>query len=71
MKKLGFRWAWSPPYSPEYNPIELVFSKVKNKFKRLRSQKVVGVRQDSHEALIEMAVKAVRKQDIVNCIKHV
>ena len=37
MRELGFRWAWSPPYSPEYNPIELVFSKVKNKFKRLRA----------------------------------
>ena len=29
MRRLGFRWIWNVPYSPQYNPIELVFSKVK------------------------------------------
>ena len=67
MKEMGYRWAWSVPYSPEYNPIELVFSKLKQKFKALRAQKLVGLRQESHEALIWLAVKAVRKQDIQNC----
>ena len=71
MREMGYRWAWNVPYSPEYNPIELVFSKVKDKFRRLRAQKLVGLRQESHEALVEMAWKSVRKQDVVNCIKHV
>ena len=29
MAKLGFRCIFNVPYSPEYNPIEFVFSKVK------------------------------------------
>ena len=71
MRELGFRWAWSPPYSPEYNPIEMVFSKLKASFKRLRAQKLVGNRQESHETLVRLAVQELRKQDIVNCINHV
>ena len=34
-------------------------------------QAVIGLTQESHEALIEKAVKAIRKQDVVNCVKHV
>ena len=26
MREHGFRWIFNVPYSPEYNPIELVFS---------------------------------------------
>jgi len=37
MTKLGFRFIWNVPYSPEYNPIEFVFSKVKQKFRTLRA----------------------------------
>ena len=29
MTKLGFRYIFNVPYSPEFNPIEFVFSKVK------------------------------------------
>ena len=29
MRRLGFRCIFNVPYSPEYNPIEFVFSKVK------------------------------------------
>ena len=71
MKQLGFRWIWNCTYSPQYNPIELVFSKVKNAFKNLRAQKLIGNRQESHEAMVAMAMRSVRKQDIVNCIRHV
>ena len=35
MRELGFRWIFNVPYSPQYNPIEMVFSKVKQRFKRL------------------------------------
>ena len=49
----------------------MVFSKIKQVFKGLRAQKLVGLRQESHEALVAFAVKAVRKKDIQNCIRHV
>ena len=70
-RELGFRWCFNRSYSPEYNPIELVFSKVKREFKKLRARKLVGNIQDTHEALVTRAVRSVRKQDIVNCVNHV
>ena len=71
MKELGFRYIFCPAYSPQYNPIELVFAKIKQRFKALRAMKLVGLLQDDHEALVHKAVKSVRKKDIVNCIDHV
>ena len=57
MRELEFRWIFNVPYSPEYNPIELTFSMLKRNFKALRAQKLLGVRQESHEALVHLAVK--------------
>ena len=71
MRQLGFRWAYNVPYSPEYNPIEFVFSIFKANFRALRAQKLVGLIQTSHEAMVEQAVRAIKKKDIVNCINHV
>ena len=58
-------------YSPEYNPIELVFSKIKQRFKTLRAQKLTGLIQDDHQSLVAKAIKSIRKQDIRNSIDHV
>ena len=52
MARLGFRWMFNVPYSPEFNPIEFVFSKVKQKFCTLRARKLAGVIHDSHESII-------------------
>ena len=71
MRELGFKYVFNVPYSPDYNPIEFVFAKVKHEFRTLRAQKLTGVIQDSHEALIAKAVKSVRKQDVVNSVNHV
>ena len=69
--RLGFRCIFNVPYSPEYNPIEFVFSKVKQKFRTLRARKLAGVIQDGHEAMVRQAVESVRKKDVVNCVNHV
>ena len=61
MKELGYRWIFNVSYSPEWNPIELVFSKIKLEFKKLRMRKLTGLIQDDHEAMIKKAVQAVRK----------
>ena len=68
---MGFRFIYNVPYSPEYNPIEFVFSKVKQRFRVLRARKLAGITQDSHRAMVRQAVLSVRKQDIINCVKHV
>ena len=57
MRELEFRWVFNVPYSPEYNPIELTFSMLKKNFKALRAQKLLGLRQESHEALVALALK--------------
>ena len=69
--QLGFRCIFNVPYSPEYNPIEFVFSKVKQKFRTLRARKIAGLSHDSHEVLVRQAVESVRKVDVVNCVNHV
>ena len=52
MKRLKFRHIFNVPYSPEYNPIELVFSPFKAKFKALRARKLMGLTNESHEQLV-------------------
>ena len=71
MRELGFRWIKNVSYSPQWNPIELVFSKLKHEFKKLRMRKLLGLAQETHEAMIKKAIKAIKKKDVVNCIKHV
>jgi len=71
MARLGFRCIFNVPYSPEYNPIEFVFSKVKQKCRSLWARKLAGVIQDGHRAMITQAIECARKKDIVNCVNHV
>ena len=61
MAKHGFRCIFNVPYSPEYNPIEFVFSKVKQKFRCLRAQMMTGVLQSSFEAIIDRAIRSLKK----------
>ena len=42
MRQLGFRYIYNVAYSPDYNPIESVFSKIKRAFRALRAQKLTG-----------------------------
>ena len=71
MQELHFRWIFNVAYAPDYNPIEFLFSKVKQKFRCLRAQMITGVLHSTFEAIIDRAVKTVRKQDIVNSVDHV
>jgi transposase len=41
MKELGIPAIFNLPYRPEHNPIENVFSLVKNKYKRMKLQSVI------------------------------
>ena len=70
MKRLGFRFIFNVPYSPQYNPIELVFSQFKAKFKALRARKLMGLTNESHQDLVKRAVNGLKKKHIVKCIEH-
>ena len=56
MRERGFRWVYNVPYSPDYNPIEMVFAQIKAYFKALRAKKFMGLIQDSHEAVVAKSV---------------
>ena len=71
MARLGFRCIYNVPYSPDYNPIEFVFSMVKRNFRALRAKKITGLIQDCHTSLVAQSVKMIKKKDIVACVNHV
>ena len=56
MRERGFRWIYNVPYSPDYNPIEFVFSEVKSNFKVLRAKKLMGLINLSHEDMVKKSV---------------
>jgi transposase len=41
MAKLGFSPIFNTAYSPEHNPIEMIFSKVKHHFKTIKTNAIV------------------------------
>ena len=71
MRRLGLRYIYNVPYSPDYNPIEMVFSQIKQKFRSLRTQKLTGQTNASHEDLIRQAVESVKKKNVQKCVNHV
>ena len=52
MRKLGIKYIFNIAYSPDYNPIESVFSKIKHKYRCLRAQRFVGLNHDNYETII-------------------
>jgi len=54
-----------PPYSPDFNPIELVFSKLKTRLRRLAART-----QETLEDAIADALSTVTAQDVRNCFRH-
>ena len=71
MRRLGLRYIYNVPYAPDYNPIEMVFSQIKQKFRSLRTQKLTGQTNASHEDLIRQAVESVKKKNVQKCVNHV
>ena len=62
----GYDVLYSPPYSPEFNPIENLFFKIKNMY---RSLLVMG--KHSVEECIHTAIQTISFHDIVNTFHHV
>ena len=68
MDEKGFNPLFVPPYSPEYNPIELVFGIIKNAFYRLRySESFLELRTAVQTCVDAKAIDAT----IRNCFRHV
>ena len=62
----GFKVVYTPPYSPEYNAIELVFGKIKSSFYKCRKDTMFDIRQN-----VKHLTNDVSKETICNCFSHV
>ena len=56
MDTLGFKYVFAPPYSPDYNPIEFVFSMLKSKYRKLRIHNLVNGGQMTVERMINSSI---------------
>jgi DDE superfamily endonuclease len=61
----GFVYRYLPPYSPDLNPIEPIWAKVKAELRRL----IARTAEALHEAL-GPALDAVTAQDAAGCFRH-
>ena len=70
-KELNILPLFSPIYSPEYNPIEMMFSKLKNIVKRMRLKDMLEQRKRTFDQLIDKAVMEIEIDDVDNYIAYV
>lgn len=56
---------WLPPYSPDFSPIELMWSKVKTYLKAVKART-----QDELEEAITAALKTITATDCLNWFRH-
>jgi transposase len=61
----GARVLWLPPYSPDFLPIELMWSKVKNYLRRVKART-----QEELEKAIVAALETVTVSDCLNWFQH-
>lgn len=64
-KQCGARVIWLPPYSPDFSPIELMWSKVKNYLRRVKART-----QEELEKAIAAALETITASDCLNWFRH-
>lgn len=67
-KRLNITTIYSPVYSPELNPIEYVFSKLKQKVKLMRLKDMMHKKKRCFDELVPIAANEVKEIDVNNCI---
>jgi len=68
IEEKGFSAIYTPPYTPEFNPIELVFGIIKNAFYKLRYSDTF----DDLRTAVDQCIRENSKASTVrNCFKHV
>ena len=65
VRKYGVRLRYLPPYSPDFNPIELAFSKLKTWLRTAQART-----RDVLELAIEAAAAWITEQDAKNWFDH-
>jgi transposase len=58
------RFVFTPSYSPQFNPVEMCFSKIKRHFRQLLVERI------EFRAAIDRAIRSLTSNDIINCFAH-
>lgn len=61
----NIKFIYNVPYSPEYNPIEFMFSKVKTNIKKLNNTTLNELKQN-----IQSAYETITESDLTNSFNH-
>jgi len=64
-RSCGARVIWLPPYSPDFSPIELMWSKVKTYLRRVKART-----QEELEKAIAAALETITASNCVNWFRH-
>ena len=70
MAFLGFEVILNAVYSPEYNPIETVFSIVKGNIKKQRLRQFMRKEDEDLKSISEKEFNNIKKETCVNLIRH-
>jgi transposase len=68
-REKGYELLFTPPYSPQFNPIELVFGGIKSTFYKLRYTDHFG--DDLHESVHRCVRSSATSPTIAGCFAHV
>ena len=69
--KLNIVPVFAPISSPELNPIEFLFSKLKALTRKERLKDLVNNRKRTYNQIVPEVIRQVTKEDVNNCIYHV
>jgi transposase len=70
MRDRGFEALFNAAYSPEYMPIEFVFSVVKRRFKQQKTNAIVNEKSVKTISLIKQSFESVGLQTVQHSIEH-
>ena len=68
---MGIELIWSPIYSPDMNPIELMHSILKQSVKKQRLADMLKATKRQYRQILPNAIGEISKEKINNCIDHV
>ena len=68
MDELSIAYIYSPIYSPDYNPIEYVFSMAKRQIKMERLKAIMNEEEVDLYGVIEHAFNSINRLKIAHCV---
>jgi transposase len=71
LRRKGYEALFVPPYSPEFNPIELIFGIVKHVYNRKRIETPWSDEDERHDIIDASIYSAINGHTIMRCFSHV